>query len=119
MAFDGKQMVRIAKRMRQATGYLEIGMPQQALDRLELLGALGPFEAEVELLRGEAMRMQHRYEEAAASFAIAARKFPPESKAAWLALSLCCRQAGDSDRAVKMLGLARGAKPPEPGPHCL
>jgi tetratricopeptide (TPR) repeat protein len=120
MAFDEKQMVRVAKRMRQASGYLEIGMPQQALDRLESMGTLGPFEAEVELLRGEAMRMQHRYEEAAVSFAIAARKFPPpQSKTAWLALSLCWQQVGDTDRAIQMLGMARGAKPPEPGKHPL
>ncbi len=120
MAFDGRQMVRIAKRMREATGYLEIGLPQQALDCLDCLGTLGPFEAEVELVRGEAMRRQNRFEEAAERFAIAARRFPPpQSKAALMALSLCCQQVGDPDRAMKILGIARGAKPQEPGPHVL
>jgi len=112
MAFDERQMTRVARRMREATGYLEIGMPQEALGRLESLGSLGPFEAEVELLRGEAMRRQQRFEEAAVSFAIAARKSPPpQNKAAWLALSLCWQQVGDAERAMKMLGMARGAKP--------
>lgn len=120
MGFDERQMVRVAKRMRQAAGYLELAMPQQALDRLESLGTLGPLESEVELLRGEAMRMQHRYEEAAVSFAIAARKSPPpQSKAAWLALSLCWQQVGDTDRAIQMLGLARGAEPTSLGPNSL
>ena len=120
MAFDERQMVRVIKRMRQAAGYLELAMPQQALDRLESMGTLGPLEAEVELLRGEAMRMQHRYEEAAVSFAIAARKSPPpQSKAAWLALSLCWQQVGDKDRSIQMLGLARGANPTGPESHSI
>ncbi len=120
MLFDETQMLRVGKRMRQASGYLELRMPQQALGRLEGLGPLGPFEAEVELLRGEAMRMQNRFEEAAVSFAIAARKFPPpQSKPAWLALSLCYQQVGHAERAIQILGHARGSQPPEPGSHSL
>jgi tetratricopeptide (TPR) repeat protein len=116
MAFDERQMFRVAKRLRQAAGYLELGMAQQALDSLEDLGELGPFEAEVELLRGEALRMQKRFKEAAASFTIAAQKFPPpQSVAAWLALSLCYQQAGDTDRAIQILARLRGAQPPKPG----
>jgi tetratricopeptide (TPR) repeat protein len=118
MSFDARQMVRVAKRMREATGYLELGMAQHALDRLEGLGASGPLEAEVEWIRGAAMQKQHRYEEAAVAFERAARMAPsPADKSAWLALSVCYKQVGDVDRAVQMLGLARGAHPPKPGPH--
>ena len=51
MAFDGKQYVRVTKRMMEATGYLELGMTQHALDRLTGIGELGPLEAEVELIQ--------------------------------------------------------------------
>jgi tetratricopeptide (TPR) repeat protein len=110
MSLDGANMIRIAKRLEQACGYLELGMTQQALDRLEGLGELGPFEAEVALVRGEALRMQERYADAASCLKTAARKFPPPfNRSAWFALSLCYRQAGDTRRAINSLGRARGA----------
>ena len=110
MSFDRTQFARIAKRLVEATGYLELGMPEHALGRLEGLGDLGPMAAEVDLLRGEALRCQHRFEDAAHSFQQAARKFPsPQKRAAWLALSRCYRQAGDTDRAIQSLANARGA----------
>lgn len=112
MSFDGRQLVRVAKRLLQASGYLELGMRQHALDRLDGLGDLGPFEAAVELLRAEALRGQHRYQDAATSFKNAARKFPsPQNKPVWLASSLCYRQAGDILRAIQSLARARGARP--------
>lgn len=110
--FDGVQFVRISKRMSAATGYLELGMADHALAELGELGELGPLEAEVELLRGEALRCQRRYSEAAVSFRNAAKKAPtPQNRTAWLALSMCYRQAGDTDRAIQSLAHARGAKP--------
>lgn len=117
MTFDAKQMVRVARRVREATGYIELGMAQQTLDCLAALGPLGPFESEVARLRGAAMQRQERFEEAAAAFAEAARTAPlAKDKSAWLALSLCYREFGDVDRAVQMLGTARGALPPGIGP---
>lgn len=62
------QWIRISKRLTEAAGFLELGMPEKALERLDNLGPLGPFEADVERLRGEAYRLQHRDEEAARSF---------------------------------------------------
>ena len=112
MAFGIRQLVRVARRLKEATGYLELGMAQHALDRLEGLGKLGPFEAEVELLRGEALRLQHRYDDAKVALKTAARKFPaPYDRSAWLALSLCYRQVGDMNRAIQSLARARGALP--------
>ena len=107
---DIEQMVRVAKRMKQATGYLELGMAQQAIERLATAGEFGPFEAEAELLRGAALQMQHRYDDAAASFESAAMKLPRrDDKAAWLALSQCYQHVGDHERAVESLANARGA----------
>ena len=115
MSFSDFQYVRIGRRLAQASGYLELGMAQHALDRLEGLGELGPLEAEVELLRGEALRIQQRYEDAASSFENAAQKAPsPQNRAAWLAVSLCYRKAGDTDRAIQSLAHARGVLPYRP-----
>ena len=100
MTFSMKQLHRIAHRLRQASGYLELGMAQQALDRLDGLGELGPFEGEVSLLRGEAFGAQEKFDEAAASFKTAAKLLPPPyRRPAFLALSMVYQEAGDVDRA--------------------
>ena len=110
MAFDMRQLQRIAHRLREASGYLELGMAQHALDRLEDLGELGPFEGEVSLLRGEAYGAQERFAEAAASFKTAARLLPPPFRQpAFLALSMVYQEAGDTARASRALAHARGA----------
>ena len=119
MNFDYRQLVRVAKRLREAHGYFELGLTQRTLDCLDGLGELGPFEAEVELLRGEALRREHRYDDAASALKMAAKKFPsPYDRSAWYALSLCYRQVGDVNRAIHSLARARGAGslPPKPKP---
>ena len=115
MIFDIKQLHRIAHRLRQAAGYLELGMAQQALDRLDDLGELGPFEGEVSLLRGEAYGAQEKFAEAAASFKTAARLLPPPYRQpAFLALSMVYKEAGDTDRADQALARARAVDLPRP-----
>lgn len=107
---ETRQLLRIAKRVQEAIGYVELEMPEHALDRLEGLGDLGPFEAEVQLVRGEAYRSLHRYDDAAVALKAAATKFPsPFDKSAWFALSLCYSQAGNKTEAARMLARARGA----------
>jgi Flp pilus assembly protein TadD len=110
---DMTQLVRVAKHLTQASGYLELGMPQQALDTLERLGPLGPFDAEVEFLRGHALRMQHRYREAARKFRLAAEKLPPQDDdIAWLALSAIYSKIGNALMPVNVPGrAARGNRP--------
>jgi len=106
------QMIRVSKRLTQASGYLELDMPHKALECLDNLGALGPFEADVAILRGEAFRRQHRFQEAANSFQTAARKMPsPQDRDAYLAMSVYYQQAGNVAQAVQMLARARGARP--------
>lgn len=115
MAFDNRQLYRVAHRLREASGYLDLGMSQQTLDCLEGLGELGPFEAEVNLLLGEAYGAQERFEEAAASFKTAARALPPpHRRPAFLALSMLYREAGDTHGAIQALARARGAGLPKP-----
>jgi len=116
-SFGQAQYVRVAKRLQEAAGYFELGMTQQTLDCLEGLGELGPFEAAVELLRGESLRLQHRYRDAATSLEVAAKSFPtPMDRRAWLVVSQCYRKAGLTDRAVQSLACARGARLPKPKP---
>lgn len=120
MKLDFRQLVRVAKRLREAHGYFELDMTERALDCLDGLGELGPFEAEVELLRGEALRKQHRYDDAEFALRTAAKKFPaPYDRSAWYALSLCYRQAGDVSQAIQSLARARGAQPRRPRPNTL
>ncbi len=115
MSFDMRQLRRVAHRLREASGYLELGMAQQALDRLDGLGELGPFEGEVNLLRGEAYGAQLKFAEAAASFKTAAKRLPPPYRQpAFLALSMIYQEAGDTDRATQALAHARGAGYPWP-----
>jgi tetratricopeptide (TPR) repeat protein len=107
------QLLRVGKRLTQAAGYLELQMPQQALASLESLGPLGPFEAEVEFLRGHALRMEHRYREAARKFKLAAQKLPSQKdEAAWVALAQIYHQIGTALKGTSPPGRARGANPP-------
>jgi len=111
---DVAQWIRVSKRLTQASGYLELGLPQQALDLLDNLGPLGPFEAQVELLRGEAYRRQQRFQEAAMSFRAAAEKsLSPRDRQALLLMSVCYQQTGNVFEALRRLAQARDAASPE------
>ena len=104
------QLIRVSKRVTQATGLLELDLADKALERLEQLGPLGPLEAQVELLRGEAFRRQHRFPEAARAFHLAARRFSSmDDREVLFALSLCFREAGDANQSIDLLAKARGA----------
>ena len=104
------QFIRISKRVTKAAGYLELDMPGEALKCLDIPGPLGPFQAEVEILRGEAFRRQRRFQEAAKSFRTAAKMFAsPQDQEAYLALSVCLRQTGDPAKALTLFARSRGA----------
>ena len=113
MTFDMRQLQRVAHRLREASGYLELGMAQHALDRLEGVGELGPFKGEINMLRGEAYGVQHRLAEAAASFQAAVEHLPPPYRQpAFVALSIVYQEAGDESRASEALAHARHAWSP-------
>ena len=117
-SLQGK-IVRITKRLNHAIGYYELGMARQAIeciDSLAELGDLGPFLAVAELIKAEALKLAHRFDDAATSLEAAAKALPgPAGQSVWLALSYCYSQAGDSVRAVNSLACARVAKPPTSG----
>lgn len=111
---DVAQWIRVSKRLTQASGYLELGLPQQALDVLDKLGPLGPFEAQVELLRGEAYRRQRKFQEAAVSFRAAAEKsLSARDRQALMLMSVCYQQSGNIVEALRSLAQSRDASSPE------
>tara|TARA_R110002095_G_scaffold163200_1_gene141418 strand:- start:99458 stop:99880 length:423 start_codon:yes stop_codon:yes gene_type:complete len=78
-----------------AEGYLELGMPIQALDTLHSLEDAGVLEAMRLYLIGEAYLRQEKYNEAIEPLHQAARLFPVmESRKAWNSLSECFRLGG-------------------------
>ena len=118
MKRNDPRVVSVLRRLSEAKGYLELGMTQQALACLDKIRDPGPFTAAVEMIRGEAARREQRFDAAASSFETAARMLhAPHDRPVWLTLSMCYRQAGDTDRAIESLALARGALPPKARPQ--
>ena len=107
------QYIRVNKLLSEADGYIDLGMSQHALNRLEDIGAAGPFAPAVAMLRGKALWLQKRFDEAAQQLRAAAEGLnAPHSRQAWLALSLYHQKQGDIDDAIDALSKARGANPP-------
>ncbi|QDT90598.1 tetratricopeptide repeat protein [Gimesia algae] len=91
---------KVIHKIMAAEGYLELGMPIQALDALAALEDAGPLEAMRLFLTGEAYLRQERYQEAIEPLHQAARLFPVmESRKAWNALSECFRLGGYQELA--------------------
>lgn len=109
--------VQIAKRLVAADGYLEMGMPAQALERLQPLSTEGPFGGLVAYMRTHALRTPEGSPAASSALEAAAKELPePYAKAIWFELSECYRRAGFTTHAVNSLGSARGASStPAPG----
>ncbi len=114
MSFDLVQMVRVAKRMRQATGYLELGMGLQAREQVSTASARWvhsrprPTCCAVPVSqRSIAMTTWSRRSRMLREVPLAARqgRWPP---------SECYRQVGDVERAVESLANA-WAKPHSAG----
>ena len=86
---------KVIHKIMAAEGYLELGMPIQALDALHSLEDAGVLEAMRLYLIGEAYRRQEKYDAAIEPLHQAARLFPVmESRKAWSSLSECFRLGG-------------------------
>jgi len=105
------------KLQHQAEGYLELGMPQQALDALARVApAEGAADAQTLYLQGEALRALGRYGEALVPLAQVTNS-DPENVHAWLAAGWCHKRAGRIDLAIDALEAALRADPEEPLIH--
>lgn len=98
---------KIIRRMRAAEGYLELNMPEHALEELGAIDDAGLFEAPRLYMTGYALKEQGRFEEAIPVLEAAARLMPsPQRKVAWCALSECYRECGSNRMADLAASLA-------------
>ena len=113
MTFNRSDFVRAVKRLTEASGYLELDMPEQAIESLRCISNAGPFTAQVDFLRGKALQQVKRYEDAAVSLAAAAKGVPiPFRKATFEYLNACLKESSDPALlAMESFGIYRGAKP--------
>lgn len=92
---------RVVRKLTAADGYLELGMPAQALTELGAVGDAGPLQPAVDFMTGLALKDQQRYEEAIEPLQKAAIEIPaPHNHDAWLSLGECYRKVGSPELAV-------------------
>ena len=109
---SGVNRVRIQRMLREAEGYLELNMPQTALDLLSRLTDPGTFRGQKLYLTGEALRASERHAEAIGVLEQAADLLPSNVHV-WLALGWCRKRTGRLDLAINALERAEEATPEE------
>lgn len=91
---------KTVRRLMAAEGYLELGMPVQALRELDKVNDPGSLTASYSFLRGESLKRIGRYTEAIKPLQYAADLLPiPHSQLPWKSLGACYRESGQSDLA--------------------
>jgi tetratricopeptide (TPR) repeat protein len=115
-AVKTKERTRLNKIQREAEGYLELGLPQQALNTLNRLGNPVECGTTTQYLMGEALRALDRHGEALDPLRRAAES-EPENVHIWLALGWCYKRTDRIDLAIGALDKALTADPNEPLLH--
>lgn len=88
------------RRLVAADGYLELNMPQRALDELYKIDDAGPLEGPRRMLLGIAHKHLGENTEAIPHLEAAARVMPkPARRFAWSELTTCYRAVGSDDLA--------------------
>jgi Flp pilus assembly protein TadD len=105
--------IRRSKIQREAEGYLELGMPQHALQALGRLGDPTGFEVEALYLWGEGLREMDRFFEALVPLERAAKMAPADIRVR-IALGWCYKRIGRLDLAIHSLDQALAVEPEEP-----
>ena len=110
--------IRRMKLQHQAEGYLELGLPQQALQTLGRLGEgansdLPSADVRTLYLQGEALRSLERYSDAIVPLRKVA-ELEPENVQVLLALGWCHKRSGRIDLAIESLETALAADNDEP-----
>ena len=110
--------IRRMKLQHQAEGYLELGLPQQALHVLARLGEAGSdgspgADVRTLYLQGEALRSLERYVDAIVPLRKVA-ELEPENVRVLLALGWCHKRVGRIDLAIEALEAALAADDDEP-----
>jgi len=102
--------------VRQAEGYLELGMPRHALDTLCRWRDAESQSGRALYLRGESLRMLERYNEALIWFDRAAELLPEDIHLC-LAQGWCHKRTGQIHLAIESLCRARAIDPGDPLVH--
>jgi Flp pilus assembly protein TadD len=104
---------RLAKIQREAEGYLELGMPEHALQALGRLGDPAKFDVGALYLWGEGLRALERFFEALMPLERAAKAAPDDIRVR-IALGWCYKRTGRLDLAIDALEQALLVEPEEP-----
>lgn len=92
--------VKTLKRLTAAEGYLELDLPDLALEELEGVEEPGPYVPVIDWLTGEALKEKREYDAAIDSLSRAIPGIPaPHNRRAIEALSECFRQTGKDELA--------------------
>lgn len=109
---SGSNRVRIQRVLREAEGYLELSMPQKALELLSRITEPGTFRGQQLYWTGEALRALERFPEAILVLEQAADLLPSNIHV-WLAMGWCHKRAGRLDLAIAALERAEEVSPEE------
>jgi predicted Zn-dependent protease len=111
---DGVSAMRIqmtpktVRRILSADGYLDLGMPERAIEELDRIEDAGPLEGPVQLLHGIALKQTQNHRDAITHLEKAARIMPsPIRRFAWRELVDAYRAVGNdtlADMAQKLGG---------------
>lgn len=104
--------VRIQRAFKEVEGYLELSMPQKALDLLARISDPGTFRGQKLYLTGEALRALNRHADAISALEEAADLLPSNIHV-WLALGWCRKRTGRLDLAIDALERAEEVSPEE------
>ena len=102
---------RVAQRLSMAEGYLELGLPQLAIEELDTVDDPGNLEPIWHSMYGEALRADGNYRGAMVHLAHAAQMLGPvRGQQAWTALAECHRKLGDLETAYNLEGTVQSAE---------
>ena len=99
---NATSQTRRRKIVREAEGYLELGLPKHALHALERLGTPANFDVDALFLWGEGLRAQERPFEALVPLKRAVRLAPDDIRIR-VALGWCYKRTGRLDLAIRSI----------------
>jgi tetratricopeptide (TPR) repeat protein len=101
---------RLRRTRREAEGYLELGMPSQAIAALQRHQPLIAGDARGSYLLGEALREMRHYHEAIAPLHRSLELIPDDIHV-WMALAWCYKRVGRFEHAIDALEQAVEVEP--------
>jgi Flp pilus assembly protein TadD len=102
-----------ARRLQAASGYLDLEMPAHALRSLDGIAQPDATPFEFYHLRGQALRLAGRFEEALVAF-LRAREHQPDNLDVLMGLAWCFKRTDQLPRAIATMEEAYRAHPKEP-----